>query len=149
MTVRRGGVPQMLRKAHQYLSFRAQAANLDKVKDPLGKELKAHIAQSGELDANGNVDLLFPEPLTIDGETFLGLRNQKIQPAPLVDEEKVDELLATLPPEIRERVVREVTITVRDDDELYVLNQEGLITDDQLDGVMFTPEPRYSLVVIK
>lgn len=149
----RGGVPQIMRAAHQYLLYRDQEAAAKKLKDKAtkapggGNLIKDYIAENGEENSDGHVDFLFEEPLAIGSATYRGLRNQKTQPAPLLVEDRAEVLLKELG--LLARVAKEVTVTVWDWDELYVLNQQGKITDDQLDALFDTPDPTYSLVVIK
>jgi hypothetical protein len=142
-----------MRAAHQYLMYRDQEAAAKKLKDRANKApgggnlLKDYVAEHGEENSDGHLDFLFDEPLNIGGVRYRGLRNQKSQGAPLLDEDRAEVLLKNL--NLRDRVAKEVTVVVWDWDELYVLNQQGLITDEQLDSLFDDPDPTWSLVVIK
>jgi hypothetical protein len=145
----RGSVSQILRTAHQYLFYRDQEAQAKKLKaaayDPRKQTaLRDYVAANGEPNGDHR-DWLFPEPFTIGTQTYLGLRNQA-SPSTFMDEEKAQELVVAKG--LRARVVKEVTTEVWDYDELYVLNQQGVITDDEIDSLMVT-DISHSLVVIK
>ena len=133
----------MLRTAHQYLHYRDVEAEAKKAK-PNSEDIKKYIAENGEENGN-HIDWLFPSPVTIGSATYRGLRNQG-KPDTFMDEDKARELVEAK--NLRDKVVREVTTEVWDWDELYVLNQQGLISDDEIDSLM-TTEIKYSLVVIK
>ena len=142
-----GGVPEWFRQAHQFLFYRAEQAKATTRRDKLSKSLKEYIAANGEETPEGHLEVLFSDPLTIDGVAYLGLRNQRTNPQPLLDTERAEKLLDNLG--LKDRVAEEVTVIQWHWDELYVLNQQGLISDEDLDSLFDAPEPRWSLVVIK
>jgi hypothetical protein len=147
-TVTGGGrVPGWVRAAHQFLFYRDEQASAEKSRGQFAATLKSYIFEEGEETPEGHLEVLFPEPLNIGGVRYLGLRNQRTNPAPLLDEDRAQELLDQLG--LRDRVAEEVTVTQWNWDELYVLNQQGLITDEQLDSLFDEPEPKWSLVVIR
>lgn len=148
----RGSVPQIMRTVHQYLFYRDQAAEAERQKkaayDPKkNPELRNYVLANGELTPEGHVDWLFEEPLTIGASTYLGLRNQMSPGEDLLDTERAEKLLVELG--LRDQVIKPVTTEVAEWDELYVLNQKGLITDEQLDSLFDPQPPSFSLVVIK
>jgi hypothetical protein len=55
-----------------------------------------------------------------------------------LDAEKAEEL--AIAKGIRDRVFKEVTTEVLDQDELYVLNQEGILSDEELDSLFVETE---------
>src|SRR5262249_39566942 len=128
----RTSVSQIMRTAHQYLFYRDQEANAKRLKaaayDPKKQTaLRDHVAQNGEENADGHVDWLFEEPLVVGEATYLGLRNQKKSDT-FMDEEKAQELVESKG--LRDKIVKQVTTEVWDWDELYVLNQKGVISDE-------------------
>lgn len=142
----RGSLSAVMRTAHQYLYYRDEEAKAKKAK-PDSKGLREYIAENGELTPEGHIDFVFPEPVVIGEATYKGLRNQKTPGKNYIDEEKAQALAAKVKATNRLRTV--VEVEVWDYDELYVLNQEGLVTDDQLDAVMETGDDSWSLVVIR
>jgi hypothetical protein len=63
-----------------------------------------------------------------------------------LDEEATETLLHTKG--LKDRVFKEVTTTVLDQDELYVLQQEGLITEEELDA-LFTENVSFAFKPIR
>lgn len=96
---------------------------------------------------NGSKLVEFDEPILVDGVKVLGLENRRT-PVSELDLDAVDELLDTLPETVRKRVVKKVVDYIVDPDELFKLNQEGVISDDDLDA-LFTVEDKWSLCVTK
>lgn len=144
----RGSVPKPMQMAHQYLFYRDAEADAKRLKEQAGgqsgAEIKSYIETVGEPNGD-HLDWIFDNPVTINGVTYTGMRRQAISNV-LMDEELAQELVEAKG--LRDRVAKEVTTTVWDWEELFVLNQEGLIEDSELDALM-TTEVRYSLVVIK
>lgn len=93
----------------------------------------------------------FDEPVTIDGVRIIGLENVRRQSDDL-DLDKVDAWLESLPEDQRMalsgRLYKPVTDLVFQQDELYRLNQEEVITDAVLDS-LFTTTTSYALTVKK
>lgn len=141
-------VRDIVKTAHTYLFNRAQASSATSVKNRESPVLKKWIAANGvEDETSGHINWVFDEPLTIGGETIKGLRNECKRGTPQLDEEAAQKLVTDKG--LRERVVSEITVEVWDYDELYTLNQQELITDDELDALYPPTDPTYSLVVIK
>jgi hypothetical protein len=150
----RGSVSKVMQTAHQYLLYRSQENEAKRLKEKViagaggkGNTIKDYVAEHGEETAEGHIEWRFPEPLTIGGQTYAGFRNQRSQGEPLLDEDRTEKLLVELG--LRDQIVREVTVEVWDWDMLYVLNQQGKITDEQLDSLFDEAEPSWSLTVIK
>jgi hypothetical protein len=78
--------------------------------------------------------------MEVNGQTFTEIKREKRTSIGL-DEDAVDTLVNATG--IRDRVFKEVTTTVLDQDELYVLNQEGVISDEELDA-LFTEKISYA-----
>lgn len=140
------------RAAHQYLFYRDEEARAKKAKDKAvavqgdrkANLLKDYIAEHGEPNGD-HVDWLFEQPLTIGDQTYLGMRNQA-SASTFMDPDKAEELVVAKG--LRDKVFKIVEVEVADWDELYRLNQQGVISDDEIDDLM-TTETSYSLVVIK
>jgi hypothetical protein len=145
-------VPAIVRAAHSYLFYRDEEAKAKKAKERavevLGDKkrnlLKEYVDEHGTPNGK-DYDWYFPEPITIGDFTYQGLRNQASEKH-LFDDDRAQTLLAAKG--LTDRVRREVTTVEWDYDELYSLNQEGLLTDDELDSLLEI-EVSYSLVVIK
>ena len=124
-----------------------------KTRDKARDQIKAWFDRGGDSDheiavnENGSQILEFEAPLMVDGVKVTGLENRRTLTNEL-DLDKVDDLLDTLPEAVRKRVVKKVVDFIVDPDELFKLNQEGVIKDEQLDA-LFTPDVKWSLCVVK
>lgn len=140
----------------QFLAFTSNwrtATQAGEARDKARDLIKSWFASGGDaeheitVNENGSQIVEFDEPLLVDGVKILGLENRRTETSTL-DLDLVDELLDTLPEAVRKRVVKKVTDYIVDPDELYKLNQEKVITDEQLDE-LFTTEVGWSLCVTK
>jgi hypothetical protein len=129
------------------------ATQAGKARDKARDVIKAWFEAGGdgtyEITANDNGSQLieFDEPLLVDGVKILGLENRRTETNEL-DLDLVDDLLDSLPEAVRKRVVKKVVSYETDPNELFKLNQEGVISDAQLDG-LFTPDIKWALCVTK
>lgn len=139
----------------QFLLFATNwrtATTAGKDRDKARNVIKSWFEAGGDADHeitvndNGSQVIEF-DPIAIDGVKILGLENVRKETSSL-DLDKVDELLDNLPESVRRRVVKRVVDYVVDPDELFKLNQEKVITDDQLDE-LFTTNVTYALTVKK
>lgn len=158
VTARRPRTPvtDVTKTFHEFLYNWQVAKNHADKRDAAKATLKKLFADGffkGKATVNetGSQILTFDEPLLIDGHKFLGLENRKTV-IPSIDPDAVDALIDSLPADVRakvqKRVIKVVTDTVIDDEELFKLNQEGMLTDDQLDSV-YTETVQWSLNVVK
>jgi hypothetical protein len=124
--------------------------------DPDNEELNPNEVR---IDEDGHRYYDFDTPVTINGVEYRGLRNQrkiseyvdmsKVESwfSPVKDEEiSVEELLRRK--KLRDIVLKPVTTYEYDIDELYRLNQQGLLSDDELDSFT-TADVGWSLCVVK
>lgn len=106
-----------------------------------------------EITVNDQGSLLveFDEPVTLDGMTVTGLENVRKQTDRL-DLDKVDAWLESLPEaqrkELSGRLYKPVVDYVFQEDQLYRLQQEGVITEAGLDS-LFTSDITWALTVKK
>lgn len=101
----------------------------------------------GDLDDSGSYTWTLPSPVRIDARVYTGFRLQARQPSPCFDEDAARALIDSLPEEDRRTVTR--TEVVYDFDQLFLLRQQGKISDQDLDPVIITPPKEYSLVVVE
>lgn len=136
---------EWLRKSHQYLHTLDQEAALKKRREELRDELKQFIME-GEQDENGNYIYEFPDPITLDGETyFRGLQAQR-RVSEYANTDTAFQVLGTY--DLWDRCVDEVTTYEINWDEVYACNQEGLIPDEDIDAIL-EHDITYSLVKVK
>lgn len=98
-----------------------------------------------EVDEKGSRFFYFQNPVNAGDKQFKGLKRER-RASPTFDEDAARTVLAEKG--LLDRVEKEVTETVFDQDEIYVLNQEGLITDDELDSFI-TQTITYAFVPVK
>lgn len=109
--------------------------------------IKAWFDNGGDADheitfnENGSKIVEFDEPVVIDGQRVVGIENRRTDRSEL-DLDKVDEWLDSLPEaqrrELTRKLYREVRDTVFQPDELFKLQQEGILSEKQMDGLYST-----------
>lgn len=121
----------------------------DKARDTIKVWFEAGGDRLHEVSVNeaGSQAVEFDEPLLIDGVKILGLENVRKESS-VLDQDAVDDLLDSLPEDVRKRVVKKVVTYEVDPNELFKLNQEGIIKDDQLDD-LYETNVSWSLTVKK
>ena len=133
--------------AHEFLFQWGVAKDAGTLRDRAKARLKKWFEGGGDgkheitVNENGSQSLEFDEPLRIGGRTFTGLENRRTA-VTHIDPDLVDEWLESLPQAEREALSkrllqREVVYTLQIA-ELYVLNQEGVISDEVLDSFSAT-----------
>jgi hypothetical protein len=119
-------------KTRQFLALKFQETDIVTRKNKLRDEVAAHVDATGDVDEKGSKFWKLDPPIEINGQKFTEVKRERRVSVSL-DEEKVETLVTSKG--IRDRVFKQVTQEVLDQDELYVLNQEGVITDAELDGL--------------
>jgi hypothetical protein len=126
-----------IEKVRQFLSLKFQEAQIVTRKNKLRDEVSAFVDANGETDEKGSKFWKLPSVIEVNGQRFTEVKREKRVSISL-DEDAVEELVNRKG--IRDRVFKEITTTVLDQDELYVLNQEGLIDDAELDALFVEKE---------
>lgn len=144
-------IPDKLEQdVHLFLHYREVESEAKREKDGARDRLKGWVTLknaagkfvNGEEDENGNRVL----PWTVGGRKLVA---QKKTPAPFIDLDAAEALLrdkggqALYDVVFKRKVIREF-----DEDELFLLNQKGVITDEELDSLEVQGDPSYSLVVV-
>lgn len=117
-------------KLLQFLVLKDEVTTSTKRIDSLKKELTEHVVEHGEVDEKGHRNFLLAEPVPHGEKTYVGFQQQR-RVSQSFDTEAAEGIL-------KDRGLWErATVVVReiDQNEVYVLNQEGLITDDELDSM--------------
>jgi hypothetical protein len=135
-----------LKWAHEYLVIADQEQASKAIRERLRDGLKPYIMANCTADENGNYILTFPSPVTTDGEIYYrGLMAQR-RVSEFTDEDKVRELIVSKG--LESRCIKEVVVEEYDLDELYAANQEGIVSDEEIDAIIVT-NVTYSLNKIK
>ncbi len=126
-----------LEKVRQFLTLKFQETQIVTRKNKLRDEVSAFVDQTGEVDEKGSKFWKLPTPIEVNGQKFTEVKRER-RVSTSLDTEAVETLVNSKG--LRDRVFKQVTQEVLDQDELYVLNQEGLLTDDELDSLWVTSE---------
>jgi len=134
-----------LQTAHLYFKFLSDELSAKKKRELYRDRLKDYISENCEPDENGNLTYEFPQPLFIDDIWYSGLQNQR-RVSEYTDEDKAMELISRHG--LEDRCLIPVVTTEIDLDELYAANQEGIISDDEIDSIINAAET-WALVKVK
>lgn len=95
--------------------------------------MKPYVDINGVPDADGHKVIAFPEPIKIDGLTYVGIRNERRRTTRL-DEEKAAEILK------KKGLYDKATVTVTslDQDKIFGLYQDEKITDEEIADIFVT-----------
>lgn len=142
-----GVIEEPLRRAHEYLlSHYIESENKAK-REAARDYLKPFIMAAFEADENGNFYYEFPDPIAVDYDrTFIKGLLVRRRVSEYVNEERADELVVEH--NLQDRCFRETVSYDLDLDELYAANQEGIISDDEIDSIIET-DFSYSLEKVK
>jgi hypothetical protein len=136
-------VEDIFRLSQTYLFLRAAKLDAEHRFTAASKPLKVWLTANGRSDAEGNRVYPFDHALQgADGKVYTGVMLKRGQGPAYFDPDEVLKFAHT-DPVLAQRIVK--TIEVPDLDELYVLQQEGKITESELRSLMHDPEPTYSL----
>lgn len=121
-------------KTRQFLALKFQETEITSRKNKLRDEVAAHVDAVGEPDEKGSLFWKLTPPIEINGQKFVEVKRER-RVSTSLNEDATQELVASKGAEILARVYKPVTEIRLDQDELYVLNQEGVLTDAELDGL--------------
>lgn len=130
--------------AHQYFYYQEREAEAVKKKNECRDYLKDYIRREGEPDENGNIIWYFNTPIDT-GKPYYGLKLER-RVSEYTDEDIAADIVISKG--LRARCIWEETVQHLDLDEIYACNQEGLITDDEIDSMIVVSET-FALVKVK
>jgi hypothetical protein len=134
-----------LAKVREFLVLKFQETQVVTRKNHLRDEISTFVDAHGETDEKGSKFWDLPEPVEVNGQKFTSVKRERRTSIGL-DVDAVETLANKKG--LTDRVFKEVTTTVLDQDELYVLQQEGLITEDELDA-LFTESVSFAFKPIR
>lgn len=136
---------------HEFLYYRGAESSAkvfkDRARDVLKKWLTTEVdgeMKNGREDENGH-RFYDTDPIVIDGVTYAGVKAQR-SASYSVDVDKAEELARAKG--VYDQVFKKVVERRFNEDELFVLNQKGVISDDELDALT-VENISYSLVSVK
>lgn len=145
----------LTRAAHEFLHFRSVEAQATATKNKARDLLKGWLIMknqgkmlNGRVDENGHRFYDFEQPLTIGEVTYTGIQAQR-KTSSSIDLEATEKLLREKGGEkLYDLVFKRVVTREFSEDELFLLNQKGVISDDELDALE-TESESYSLLPVK
>jgi hypothetical protein len=134
------------RAALSYLYHSDEVAKHAIGKNEASEYIKANIRDLGEPDENGNIVWTFDNPLITD-ETgqYLGFKLQR-RVSEYVDDEKARTIIENH--DLDRRCIRIIEVAEIDYDEMYAANQQGIISDEEIDSIISADET-WALVKMK
>ena len=139
-------VADPVRWALEYLVTTHEDTVIKKRRSELRDNLSGYIKDNGEEDENGNILWYFDQPVGGEDDTwYSGLMLQR-RTSEFVNEDRAKEIITSN--NLEERCIRRVTVDYVDYDELYACNQQGLVTDEEIDSMLEFNET-YALVKMK
>lgn len=137
-------VNSMQRQAMTYLHLRANKLAAERAFNASARPLKKWLTENGEEDADGNLIFKFPFPISgEDGKDYAGVMLRRQQGPSTFDEDEVRAFAERKGFGYQARLIKLVEVV--DLDELYVMQQEGKISEEELRGLMHAPDPTYAL----
>lgn len=132
--------------AHTFLFSSSQEEQARKLKEKMRDGLKPYIMANFPQDEGGNHIYEFPSPIMVsEDERYSGLKAQR-RVSEWIDEDKARELIDKH--NLWDRCVKYETVEVIDYDELYAANQEGIVSDEDIDDILES-SVTYALVRVK
>jgi hypothetical protein len=137
-------VDEQMRWALRYI---AETMDYDDLKlhiDAGKRNLKDWILDNCEQDESGNYMWDFGKPVAGENDTsYRGLMLQR-RVSEFIDEDKADEIICNH--NLQDRCY--TTIEVIDFDQLYACNQEGIVSDEEIDSILSYNET-FALIKVK
>lgn len=145
MSLSKQPIPESLKWAHLYLMATHDEAQTKKQREDLRDKLRPWLTESFEPDEDGNYYYEFPDPINLDGIWYTGLQAQR-RVSEFVDDIKAMDIIAQH--NLQDRCLYEHVELEVDYDELYAANQEGIISDEEVDSII-EHTVNYALVKVK
>lgn len=116
-------------KLAQWATIRAEIDALTARANHLRDELSQIVDTQGEPDDKGHIYLQLPAPITVGEKTYGSIKRERRVSTVFKEDEAEEALLA------KGLLARaQETITVLSQDAIYLLNQEGLLSDEEIDS---------------
>lgn len=128
----RAPLPEHHRNSLEYILISKDEAVIRKRREELRDSLKEWLLSNGEPDENGNLRYYFDKPVILEDQEVSGLMAQR-RVSEMINEDVAFEVAEKY--NVLDQVVTEVITTELDMDMLYVLNQQGVIPDEDIDSI--------------
>jgi hypothetical protein len=132
---RRSSGNGVVAKFLQYLVLKDEEKTTTGRISSLKKELTMYVVEHGEKDEKGHRNLILPTPVEYGGKVYEGFQQQR-RVSQSFDDDTAEKVLKAKG--LYDKAV--VMIPQIDQNAVYVLNQEGLLTDAELDSMFSESE---------
>lgn len=132
---------------HGFLFNRANEATAKTAKNLNSVPLRQYILEHGREDENGHKYLDLIPPLTIEGVTYTAIKLER-RASTSIDLDATEILMASKGEQEYDKVFVPVTVVEFDENEFYLANQRGVVTDEELDSVI-AEDVTWALVPVK
>lgn len=130
---------------HGFLHNRAEESAVAEAKTRYRDALRVFLLQEGREDENGHRHLDFAAPLSVGGKSWSGITAQR-RISPSIDLTRTEELVRAKG--LYDTVWPVVSRREFDENALYIANQQGLISDSELDSLI-TENVTWAIVPVK
>lgn len=121
--------PGISAKLAQWATIRAEIDTLTARANHLRDELSQLVDSQGDVDDKGHRYLQLPSPITVGEKTYGAIKRER-RVSTVFKEDEAEETL-----QAKGLLARaQETITVLSQDAIYLLNQEGLLSDEEIDS---------------
>ena len=132
----------------QFMTVKAQGALLSTQETRLKKDLSEFADKNGTVEDEeaGHKVIRLPAPFEIGGKTYVGFMRQRRAGAQTFNEERAEALLK------EKGIDRSLYITTQeyvDQDKVYRLYAEDVLTDDEMKGLLDQADPTWAFVPMK
>jgi len=119
----------VIAKFTQWAVLKHEVTETTKRQNKLRDEISTYLEANGYQDDKGSFIIDLPEPLLAGGKTYTAIKRQR-KTSQFFKEDEATALL-----EAKGLLAEaQTTLTYLDQDKVYVLNQEGKITDEEIDS---------------
>jgi len=141
-------VDRQMREAQTFLYYRLEEAKAKAKKDASRDWLKTMLMENEELDdGSGNRIILFDPPLFIDGKSYRGISARASKPRTYLNIDRAYEYADNH--NLRDDLIVVITTEDIDQNALAVLNQDGVIPDEDLYSLYDVEDPRWAIYAVE
>lgn len=126
-------LPEQYQWALRYVLASYDEAVVRKEREQMRDKLKEWLIANCEQDENGNYIYEFDKPIVLDNTEVHGLVAQR-RVSEFIDEDRAWEIVDKY--NVRDQCVETITTEELNFDMLYALNQQGVITDEDIDSIL-------------
>lgn len=124
---------EALQAVHWYFMYDDEAKKSSAKRSEYHKILMDHITENGFEDEDGHLIWKFPDPFFFEGTWYTGFKKQR-RVSEYTDDDKALEIIDRH--NLRDRCYIPVTEYYVDYDALYAANQEGIVSDEEIDSII-------------